>query len=61
MIVRYYGLSNLIVTNQKLLFISKFLLLLYYFLSIKQKLSTTFYLKMDDQIERQNNTMKVYF
>ena len=34
-IIKYYSLSNLIITNQKFLFILKFWLLLYYFLSIK--------------------------
>ena len=45
--VRYYGLPDLIVTNQRSFFISKFWLLLYYFLGIKQKLSIAFYSQMD--------------
>ena len=43
MMVSYYGIQNLIVTNEELLFILKFWLLLYYFPDIKQRLSTTFY------------------
>ena len=43
-IIRYYSLLDLIIINQKSLFISKFWLLLYYFLGIKQKFFTTFYL-----------------
>ena len=43
MVVKHHGLLNSIVTNQKLLFISKFWSLLYYFLGIKQKLSTAFH------------------
>ena len=34
-VMRHYGLSNLIVNNQESLFTSKFWLLLYYFLGIK--------------------------
>ena len=45
MIIKHFDLPDLIVINQKLLFTSKFRLLLYYFLNIKQKLSTTFYLQ----------------
>ena len=42
-VIRYHGFSDLIVTNQELLFNSKFWSLLCYFLGIKRKLSTTFY------------------
>ena len=59
-VVRHYSLLDLIVTNQGLLFISKFWLLLYYFLGIKRKLSTTFHLQTDDQTKRQNSTMEAY-
>ena len=44
-IVRYYGLPESIIINCNLLFISKFWFLLYYFLNIKWKLSTAFYLQ----------------
>ena len=40
--VRYHGLSNLIVTDQGLLFNSKFCSSLCYFFGIKRKLSTAF-------------------
>ena len=43
-LMRYHGFPNLIVTAQSLLLVSKFWLLLSYFLSIKQKFSTAFYL-----------------
>ena len=43
-IVKHHAFSDLIVTNRGLLFISKFFLLLCYFLSIKQKLFTAFHL-----------------
>ena len=59
-IVRHYGFSDLIVTNRRLLFISKFWLLLYYFLSIKQKLSIAFYPQINSQTERQNSIIKAY-
>ena len=42
-IVSYHGFLNLIVINWGLLFTSKFWSLLWYFLGIKQKLSTIFY------------------
>ena len=51
-IIRYYSLSDLIVTNRELLFTSKFWSSLYYFLSIKQNLSTIFHLQINGQIER---------
>ena len=47
MVVRHHGLPNSIVTDQYLLFTSKFWSLLYYFLGIKQKLSTTFHHQTD--------------
>ena len=59
-VVRHYGLSDSIITNQELLFTSKFWLLLCYFLDIKQKLSTAFYPQIDDQIVRQNSSIEVY-
>lgn len=43
-VVRHHGLFNSIVTDCSLVFISKFQSLFYYFLEIKQKLFTTFYL-----------------
>ncbi len=43
MVVYYHGVLESILTDQGLLFISKFWSLLCYFLRIKKKLSTTFY------------------
>ena len=43
-VVKYHGLSNLIITDSNLLFISKFWSLLYYFLGIKQRFFIAFYL-----------------
>ena len=59
-VVRHYGLLDLIVTNRKLLFTLKFWLLLCYFLGIKQKLFIAFYPQTDGQIMRQNSMMKAY-
>ena len=42
-VVQYHDLSNSIVSYKDLLLISKFWSLLYYFLSIKQRLLITFY------------------
>ncbi len=46
-IIHYHRVFKLIVTDQDLLFISKFWFSLYYFLVIKKKLSTTFEPQMD--------------
>ena len=60
MVVRQYGLPNLIVTNRGSLFISKFWSSLCYFLGIKRWFSTAFYLQIDGQTERPKNTMEAY-
>ena len=57
-VVRQHGLLDLIVIDQRLLFILKFWLLLCYFLSIKQRLFTAFHPQMDGQTKKQNNTIK---
>ena len=61
MIIRHYGFLDSIITKQKSLCTSKFWLLLYYFLGIKQKLSTAFYPQTNGQTERQNSIIKAYF
>ncbi len=43
-VVRHHGIFKSIVTDQSLLFISKFWSALYYFLGIKKKLFTAFHL-----------------
>ncbi len=60
MVVRYHGVLKSIVMDQVLLFISKFWLLLYYFLGIKKKLSTAFHSQTDDQTKRQNSMIEAY-
>ncbi len=59
-IVRYHKVSESIVTDWGLLFISKFWFLLYYFLGIKKKLFTAFYPQTEGQTERQNNIIETY-
>ena len=59
-IVRYYNLLNLIVISQRLLFTSRFWLLLCYFFDIKQKLSTAFHLQINSQTKKQNNKIEAY-
>ena len=59
-VVRYHGLLNLIITNRSLLLTLKFWSLLFYFLCIKRKLSTTFYPKTDSQTERQKSIIEAY-
>ena len=60
MIVRHHGLLNSIVTKLKLLFTSKFWLLLYYFQGIKRKLSTAFYPQTDSPTKRQKSMIEAY-
>ena len=59
-VVRHHGLPDSIVSNRNSVFTSKFWSSLYYFLSIKQRLSITFYSQTDGQTERQNSTMEAY-
>lgn len=59
-VVKYHNRPGLIISNWSLLFSSKFWSSLYYFLGIKQRLSTTFYLSIDGQLERQNSIIKHY-
>lgn len=60
-IVPQYSLLYSIVTNHSLIFTLKFWLLLFYFLRIKQRFSTTFYLQTDSQTKRQNSAIETYF
>ena len=60
-LVWYHSLPDSIVRNRRLVFMFKFWFYLYHFLSIKWKLSTTFYPKTNGQTERQNNIIKIYF
>ena len=59
-VIQYYSLSNSIVSDWGLVFISKFWSLLCYFLGIKQKLSITFHSKTHGQNKRQNYTMEAF-
>ena len=49
----HHGLPNSIITDEDLVFTSKFLSSFCYFLGIKQRLSTTFYLQTDGQTKQQ--------
>lgn len=60
MIVIYHWLSESIVYNQDLLFNSKFMSLPCYFINIKLKISTTFYLQIDGQTKWQNSMIDAY-
>ena len=59
-VVRHHGLPDSIVTDQRSLFTLKFWSSLCYFLGIKRRLSTAFYLQTDGQTERQNSTIEAY-
>ena len=61
MVVYHYKVLKSIVTDQGLLFISKFWSLLYYFLMIKKKLSIVFYPQTNGQTKRQNSIIEAYF
>lgn len=60
-VMRQYGLLDSIMSNQGLIFISKFYSSLYYSFQIKEKLLTAFHLQTNSQIERQNSIIKAYF
>ena len=59
-VVRYYGIPDSIIIDWRSIFTLKFLLLLCYFLSIKEKLFTIFYSQIDGQIKWQNSVIKAY-
>ena len=61
MVVHHHALLDSIVTNWGSLFISKFWLLLCYFLGIKCLLSIIFHPQTDGQTERQNSFIEAYF
>ena len=52
MVVHYHGPLNSIITNKSLFLISKFWLLLRYFLGIKQRLFTAFYPQIDSHTKQ---------
>ena len=56
----HHGLLDWIVTNKGFFFISKFCLLLCYFLGIKQRLSIAFHPQTNGQTEQQYSIMEVY-
>ncbi len=60
-VLRHHGLPDSIVSDYGSVFTSKFWSSLCYFLGIKLKLLTAFYLQIDGQTERQNSTIKAYF
>lgn len=59
-VVQHHGLPNLFMSYYGSVFDLKFCSSLYYFLEIKQKLSTVFYMQINNQTEKQNSTMKAY-
>ena len=56
----HHGLPDSIICDRGAIFTSKFYFLLYYFLGIKKRLSTTFHPETDGQKEHQNSTMETY-
>ena len=59
-VVRHYGLPDSIISDRRVIYISKFWSLLCYFLGIKRQLSTAFHPQTNGQTERQNSTMEAY-
>ena len=57
-VVRHHSLSDTIVTDQGLRFISKFGLLLCYFFRIKRRLSTVFYSQTHGQTKTKKSMME---
>lgn len=59
-VIKYHGLPNSIITNQRSLFISKFWSSLCYNFNVKRWLSSAFHAKTDGQIKWLNITMEAY-
>lgn len=59
MMIKYHGFPKLIISCKDSIFISKLWTLLYYFLSIKQKLFTTIQPHTNSQIGKENSIMKI--
>lgn len=59
-VISQHEVPESMVIDQSMLFISKFWSLLYYFLGMKIKLSTTFQPKLNSQTEGENSIMEVY-
>ena len=59
-IIRHHDFPDSIITDWGLFFISKFWLLLCYFLDIKWRLSTAFHPQTNGQTERQNSMIEAY-
>lgn len=60
MIIYYRGVPESVVTDQELLFKSKFWFLLCYFLKIKKKAIYNFPSLTDGQMKRQNSMIEAY-
>ena len=61
MVIRHHGFLDSINTHWGFLFTLKFWSSLWYFLGIKSWLFTAFYSQINNQIQRQNSTMKAFF
>ena len=59
-IVKDFGVLKLIVSNRGSIFASKYQVTFYYYLAVKRRLFTAFYLQTNDQTERINQTLEVY-
>ena len=59
-VVQHHRLPDSIVTDRESLFTLRFWSLLCYFLGIKRRLLTAFYLQTNGQTKRQNSTMEAY-
>ncbi len=59
-VIQYYGFLDSIISDHSSVFTSKFCLLLCYFLEIKQRLFTTFYLQTDGRTKKQNSIIEAY-
>ena len=60
-LVRFHKILESIIIDRDSLFNLNFYFSLCYVLKIKRKLFIVFHSQIDDQIERQNSTMKQYF
>ena len=60
MVIRYHGLPDSIISDQRAVFTSKLWSSLCHFLSIKRRLSTTFHPQTNGQTKQQNSTIEAY-
>ena len=60
MVIQYYLLPDFIISDRRVIFMSRFWSLLCYFLGVKRQLSNAFHPSTDKKTEQQNSKIKAY-